>query len=199
MIKKIIFYLTCLFCYSSFLYADMNPFQRQTYANTTVGVSITGPDGWYLEVKSSPKEKGSFFQEASPPGLVAIFSSNDRIMTLPASERGNFGMIFISLFQPHLDAIKLMDPYSTATKELFVGENMIDPPQILKFKGRSWLVTRVKKTYGENVSNIAYQITYITVVPKVTIQIDTFTPSQSYESNRKLYDNMISHVTFDGK
>ena len=176
-----------LFFFTAMSYAA----NYEWYMNTTLGVSMKGPADWYLEMKDNPSAQANFAFKNNP-FLFAIFSKYD------FKNKNNWpnplgSAILVYLFPPaNASAMTIMATlYSKRSNQ---GLTVIERPHEIKLGNQLWVVMAFR---GERQGFTLYQITYVTLFPRGSVQIEAGITDPDYNQYRKILDTFVSGIVFD--
>ncbi len=164
----------------------------EVYMNTTLGVSIRGPENWFLEMKDHPSPSADFVFK-DQPYLFALFSKynfNDRASW--PNPVGSMISVYISPPENKSAMMIINKIYNNLSEDR--KKEVIEPPREIKLNNRDWAVmtSLIKKN-----EITLYQVTYVTVYTGGNVQIEAATTEKDYNPYRKIFDDVVSQIIFD--
>ncbi len=178
-----------LYFFSTLGYAD----HVEVYMNPTLGLAVSGPPEWYMEMKDNPSSQAKFAFE-NHPALFVLFSKYDfkNIANWP----NPFGsVILVYVFPPvNASAMTLLDNHYN--KSISPALRVIELPHEVKLNNQLWAVM-VGKKVSTSQGITLYQVTYFTLYANGIVQIEAAITEKDYPQYRKLLDQFVSQIIFD--
>lgn len=175
-----------LYLFSAMSYAA----HTEVYMNPTLGIAISGPSDWFLEMRDHPSPQANLAFDNNPH-LFAFFSKYD--VEKRASWPNPLGsMLRVYVFPPaNASAMAILNNFYNMRKSQGA---FIEPPHAIIFNNRYWAVM-ASSTQRQGYA--LYHVTYITLFANGFVQIEAATTEQDYNKLRKTFDEVVSRMIFD--